>query len=212
MAEYDYSIEKVSELQDLAAAIRTTFNLPADTTLTVEQMAEYLNDVLVSYDDALLVNLLQRSSAPFGLLPGVTGIGDYAFYNYTNLPDETLVIPYGAKSIGDYAFYGCSNIKTVILPPGISIGNYTFHSCPGLTNVYVCDRTTDYNNTEISIGINAFDDYQNLTIHVPYSNFNSYDWDPDGYGYIKFTSNNVDLVVNSKEEYDELAVGKGWNT
>lgn len=42
---------------------------------------------------------------------GVTAIGNYAFWGYTNLTGVT--IPYSVTAIGDYAFYDCTNITDV---------------------------------------------------------------------------------------------------
>ena len=57
---------------------------------------------------------------------GVTTIGDYAFYNYTNL--ESVTIPNGLTSIGEGAFYKCSELYSFIIPESVTnIGAYAFH-------------------------------------------------------------------------------------
>ena len=63
------------------------------------------------------------------LEPGVTTIGNYAFYGCSGL--TSITIPDGVTSIGGYAFYGCSGLNTVIVlaetPPSLynnSFSNY----------------------------------------------------------------------------------------
>ena len=63
---------------------------------------------------------------------GVTSIGDYAFYNCTNLASVT--IPATVTSIGDYAFSRCTNLASITIPAGVeSIGTGAFNGCINLT-------------------------------------------------------------------------------
>lgn len=48
-------------------------------------------------------------------LEGLTSIGNYAFYNCTQLTNIT--IPNSVTSIGDYAFYNCDNLAIMKLLP-----------------------------------------------------------------------------------------------
>ena len=64
--------------------------------------------------------------------PGVTSVGNYAFFNCYNLASVT--IPDGVTGIGDYVFYNCDSLTSVVIPEGVaSIGTYAFYSCSGLT-------------------------------------------------------------------------------
>ena len=47
----------------------------------------------------------------------VTKIGDYAFYNCTNL--SSLTLPSGVKEIGFSAFQGCKSLTSVTIPSGV---------------------------------------------------------------------------------------------
>ena len=95
---------------------------------------------------------------------GVTGIGNYAFYNCAKLTDVT--IPESVTMIGDNAFENCYMLTEVSIPYGIkSIGDYAFYNCY-LNDVYcravVCPET----------GKSAFS-YQSR-LHVPRMSLNAY--------------------------------------
>ena len=52
---------------------------------------------------------------------GITEIGEYAFYNHTNL--ETVAIPNSVTYIGRGAFVGCSNLKVVYASEVLILNN-----------------------------------------------------------------------------------------
>ena len=45
---------------------------------------------------------------------GVTRIGNYAFYNCSNLAN--IAIPNGVTSIGDSTYYNCSSLRGRVMP------------------------------------------------------------------------------------------------
>ena len=52
----------------------------------------------------------------------------------------SVVIEKGVTGIGEYAFYNCSNLTDVTIPGSISrIGSEAFNECTGLMNVYISD-------------------------------------------------------------------------
>ena len=74
---------------------------------------------------------------------GVTSIGDYAFYNCTNLASVT--IPATVTSIGDYAFSRCTNLASITIPAGVeSIGTGAFNGCINLTAFNVAEENANY--------------------------------------------------------------------
>ncbi len=78
----------------------------------------------------------------------VTSIGDFAFYDYSNL--QSVTIPESVTSIGDFAFYDCSNLQSVTIPNSVtSIGESAFKDCSSLQSVTIPNSVT-------SIGDYAF--------------------------------------------------------
>lgn len=93
--------------------------------------------------------------------PGVTSIGDYAFFwcdalTSVTIPDsvtsigvyafsdcksiESITIPNGVRSIGDSAFNNCSSLKSVTISGSVeSIGDSAFSSCDALTSITIPD-------------------------------------------------------------------------
>lgn len=76
-------------------------------SISVDEKNPYLcsdDSVLYNKDKSELVfvcHTVRKMSIP----SSVTKIGDYAFYNCTNL--TSIELPSGVTEIGDYAFYGC---------------------------------------------------------------------------------------------------------
>lgn len=84
-----------------------------------------------------------------------------------------MSIPSSVTKIGDYAFYNCTNLTSIELPSGVTeIGDYAFEGCTGLTSIYAfmekpceIDETTFENETII-----------NATLYVPKGSLLDY-WD-----------------------------------
>ncbi len=94
----------------------------------------------------------------------VTEIGNYAFYNCSNLRNITIgdnvtsigswtfdgcsslteiVLPNSLTTLGYDAFGGCTNLKRINLPNGITeIDDYTFYKCSSLTTITIPDGVT----------------------------------------------------------------------
>ena len=108
----------------------------------------------------------------------VKSIGNYAFYNCTNI--TSVIIPNSVTNIGSYAFGGCSGLTSVTIPDSVTdIGSSAFSGCRGLTSVTIPDSVTDIGsyafygcrgltcvtipNSVTSIGNNAFYGCSGLT-------------------------------------------------
>ena len=66
--------------------------------------------------------------------PGVTYIGNYAFYYCVNL--ENVTIPGTVKTVGSSAFSKCTALTSVVIPDGVAqLYNYVFSGCTALTQV-----------------------------------------------------------------------------
>ena len=98
---------------------------------------------------------------------GVTSIGDYAFYECSNLASATvpesvtsigahafsscrslaLTIPENVTRIGEYAFYGCQKLTSAVIPEGVtSIGDFTFFGCHKLATLVIPKSVTSIGN------------------------------------------------------------------
>ena len=88
--------------------------------------------------------------------PGVTRIGDMAFWGNTNL--ISVSIPNSVTSIGYSSFFGCSRLSSLTIPNGVmSIGVNAFGGCSGLSSVIIPNSVT-------TIGDYAFDALVSVTI------------------------------------------------
>lgn len=165
-------------------------------SISVDEKNPYLcsdGSALYNKDKSELVfvyHTVRKMSIP----SSVTKIGDYAFYNCTNLSSLTLpsgvkeigfsafqgcksltsvTIPSGVKYISSFTFYGCESLRFINLPSDLKyIGEEAFEGCTGLTSIYAfmekpceIDETTFENETII-----------NATLYVPKGSLLDY-WD-----------------------------------
>jgi len=86
---------------------------------------------------------------------GVTSIGDWAFFNCTNV--ISAQIPTGVKSMGFIAFGYCYKLKDITIPGSVkSLGIAVFNYCQALETITIPDEVTD-------ISESLFDSCENLT-------------------------------------------------
>ena len=84
---------------------------------------------------------------------GVTSIGNYAFYDCTNL--RSVTIPNGVTSISTYAFCECNSLTSVTIPDSVtSIGNYAFYNCTSLTGIWVEVNNPNYCSDDYGVLFN----------------------------------------------------------
>ena len=73
-----------------------------------------------------------------------------AWRKYASLISEVVIEP-GVSSIGDYAFYGCSSLTTITIPDSVTvIGGHTFDQCTILTNVTIPGSVAVIGNSAFS--------------------------------------------------------------
>ena len=149
-----------------------TWTLDSEGTLTISGKGKMKN--YGYYSDPWV-----RSSVKcVSIDSGVTCIGDYAFYDCTNLTGVT--IPSSMTSIGESAFEFCSSLMSITIPGSVtSIGEGAFSYCRSLTSVTIPNSVTSIGgsafsycygltsvtipNSVTSIGGSAFYDCRSLT-------------------------------------------------
>lgn len=91
--------------------------------------------------------------------PGVTTIGESAFFKLKNL--QSISIPGTVESIGSYAFMECSNLTEVTMEEGLKeIHGWAFKSCTSLKDFHMPDSVT------VAVG-DVFSDCHSLeTVHL----------------------------------------------
>ena len=115
-----------------------TWVLMGDGTLTISGSGEMKN--YTGYSDVPWYSERDKILSVV-VEPGVTRIGDWAFYGCSSL--TSVAIPKGVTSIGNLAFGSCSSLSSVTIPNGVtSIGSEAFINCSGLTNVMIPDSVT----------------------------------------------------------------------
>jgi hypothetical protein len=94
------------------------------------------NGDIVNFDSSTYTNTPWGSSTAAELTvtlgDDITGIGNYLFYNRSNLVSITMP---GVTSIGASAFYDCTGLKTLNMPLVDTLGTDAFYQCTGLTTV-----------------------------------------------------------------------------
>ena len=84
-----------------------------------------------------------------------TSIENGCFLECRNI--KSVIIPDGVTSIGNVAFYYCTGLTSITIPDSAtSIGNQAFYYCTGLTSITIPDSVT-------TIGTSAFQQCSGLT-------------------------------------------------
>ena len=143
----------------------------------------------------------------------VTSIGDWAFYDCTNLTSITISngvgsigdatffgcgrlanirIPNTVTNIGDAAFFGCGSLTRTTIPENVtSIGGYAFYGCSNLRSVY-------FHGNAPSIGSDVFSGDNNVTVYYQHD---STGWDSTFGGRLSapwpfdYTTNNGTITI-----------------
>jgi hypothetical protein len=133
-----------------------TFTTNPDSTVTITgytgsggtlSIPAELNGLPVRHIDDFAFDA-ETSLTGVTLPDSVITIGEYAFYNCSNL--ASLTLGSGLETIGRSAFQGCTSLTTLTLPDSLlTLGNFAFYGCTGLTSV-------TFNNQLETIGEGAF--------------------------------------------------------
>jgi len=124
--------------------------------------------------------------------PGVTSVGNYAFYGCLKLTSVTLPET-GLRFIGNYAFQDCTKLAAINIPQSVTVIGYSaFRNCASLESITIpegvteiegatfwdCARLASVNIPEsvTSIGHSAFNGCASLTnVEIPKNVTNIYD-------------------------------------
>ena len=125
--------------------------------VSTQTLTIYGEGAMYDYDSFNAVKPPLPNAAKYIIIePGVTRIGDMAFWGNTNL--ISVSIPNSVTSIGYSSFFGCSSLSSLTIPNGVmSIGVNAFGGCSGLSSVIIPNSVT-------TIGDYAFDALVSVTI------------------------------------------------
>ncbi len=140
-----------TSLVQMMGAYRGAFTVPATVTsigygalraggltaITVDPASASFsseNGVLFNLARTTLVEAPQSLAGAYAVPPGVTTIGEWAFYRCSGLTEITL--PASLRSIGRSAFEACSGLTTLTFPAGCTtLDSYVLWNCTKLTSV-----------------------------------------------------------------------------
>ena len=173
--------------------INLTWTLDDEATLTITgigKMTDYTFDNPSPWGTTITQVIIQ---------PGVTSIGNYAFYRCKNL--SSVEISTSVKSIGNYAFRFCTGLTNIIIPNSVSIiGSYAFGNCTKMTDITLSSGVS-------SISANAFQYCAELSrIAIPTS--------VTSIGSSAFIgcSNLNDIYYNgSEDQWSDIAINESGN-
>ncbi len=152
LAEETFAAQEVSVLHEGTCGERLTWALRDDGTFTVSgtgAMHHYTGPgsgdaPWMKYQDRIRTIIIEE---------GVTGIGNYSFYQCTSL--QSVSLPKSLTAIGSWAFYNCPQLTEVVWPDGLqSIGEHAFGRSK-LTALHLPDSVT-------KIGTRAFESCTSL--------------------------------------------------
>ena len=126
-------------------------NYGGQLTWDQPQPWEIKEHVLMINDDSVMKNYDSASKTPWYanreditsivVADGVTKIGTFAFYGFSNL--TSVQLSDSVTSIGGYAFKNCKKLTEIVIPSAVTkIGESTFYDC-GLTEIVIPSKVTE---------------------------------------------------------------------
>ena len=165
----DLSMHLEEMFRDGAYLESITFYSPEEASYNLPQILEEINAYPITingvtyndvyeFENAIFENMLTDFSFSgeqtiYPIIDGddypINTIAYRAFEGCSEL--KSVVIPDGITNIESYAFYYCSNLSNVNIPNGVTtIMPYTFQFCPKLTNIIIPNSVTEIWNGAFS--------------------------------------------------------------
>ena len=152
---------------------------------------EYYSEATIIIPEKITVN---------GVEYAVTGIGDSAFSDCTNI--TSITIPSSVTSIGEKAFWWCNKLTGITISNGVtSIGDSAFSECTNITSITIPASVT-------SIGKSVFSSCENLTA-ITVDNSNTKYSSADG---VLFDKNMTTLVAYPAGKSGSYTIPSGVTT
>ena len=146
----DYAAKSNTHILESKTGTVTFTDGPKETAI-ISGYTGYSDPHKVVLDDIIVI----KTKTTTQKFP-VTGIGDYAFYQLTNVTE--VVIPETVTFIGKLAFAGCTELTTITIPASVEyIDDCAFAGCTALTTVIFEGTNVKY------IDNYAFEGCENLT-------------------------------------------------
>lgn len=125
MAEYIIQDTTLTEIADsIRAKTGKTDSIP------VPDMRSQI-DSIPSGDDETVKGFIERTLTSITVPDGITKLGDFAFYNFSNL--KSVVLPNSVERIGGHTFQSCTYLEKIKLPDGILLLDMlAFYGCTNL--------------------------------------------------------------------------------
>lgn len=126
-------------------------NYGGQLTWDQPQPWEIKEHVLMINDDSVMKNYDSASKTPWYanreditsivVADGVTKIGTFAFYGFSNL--TSVQLSNSVTSIGGYAFKNCKKLTEIVIPSAVTkIGESAFYDC-GLTEIVIPSKVAE---------------------------------------------------------------------
>ena len=164
--DYTTSAKAIAALAKvISKGITPTGKITITENGTDIDVAEYATaDVNVFTYEDMFINLIDSSIVGVDIPTGISTIGDYKFYNCTDL--SSVNIGSNIQTIGEYAFAGCTSLESIVIPTDMRyINQGAFDGCTSLTDIYYTGTQAQWE--QITIGTGAIP--AGATIHYEYT-------------------------------------------